>query len=190
MSRRSTALGLTVVIAGAVMALPLLLRKRRSRRSEDEALYETQLEQPAWAPPSYVFPIAWTASTISLAAAAQHLLLRPWHERRSELLAYLTAHTALYATFPRVYFDERSPVLAAAWTCADLLICHIAFYRALGVNRRVAAGFVPVNLWLTVAAPLSLYQAAANRDPIFGDFGVEVAEIVAGAIGVAPVGRR
>ena len=146
MSRRSTALGLTVVIAGAVMALPLLLRKRRSRRSEDEALYETQLEQPAWSPPSYVFPIAWTASTISLAAAAQHLLLRPRHERRSELLAYLTAHTALYATFPRVYFDERSSVLAAAWTCADLLICHIAFYRALGVNRRVAAGFVPVNL--------------------------------------------
>lgn len=189
MPRRSTALLLTTGLAGAVMLLPSLFRKRRTTRAEDDELY-AEFQQPKWAPPGWAFPVAWTVSTVALAASGAHLLLRPGHRRRGELLAYLGLHTALYATFSRVYFDERSPVLAAAWTTADLAVCHLAFYRALGVNGKVAAGFVPVNLWLTLAAPLSLYQAAANRDPFYGDLGAEIGEVVAGALGVAPIGRR
>ena len=189
MPRKSTALLLTAGIAAAVMALPTLFRKRRTTRAEDDELY-ADFQQPKWAPPGWAFPVAWTVSTVSLAAAGAHLLLRPGHPRRAELLAYLGLHSALYAPFSRVYFDERSPVLAAAWTTADLAVCHLAFYRALGVNGKVAAGFVPVNLWLTLAAPLSLYQAAANPDPIYGDLGTETGEIVAGALGVSPIGRR
>ena len=124
---------------------------------------------------------------MALAAAAQHLAFRQNHARRTELLAYLAAHFALYATFSRVYFDERSPVLAAAWTSADFAVCHLAFYRALPVSRPVALAFAPVNLWLTLALPLSLYQAAANRDPLFGAAGIEAGEIVAGALGVSPI---
>ena len=188
MPRRSTALLLTAGLAGAVMLLPSLFRKRRTTRAEDDELY-ADLETPDWAPPAWAFPVAWTASTVALAAAGAHLLLRPGHRRRTELLTYLAIHTALYATFSRVYFDERSPVLAAGWTVADFLVCHLAFYRAVGVNGKVAGGFVPVNLWLTIAAPLSLYQAAANRDPRYGDLGVEVGEVVAGALGLNPIGR-
>ncbi len=188
MPKRSTALLVSVAIAGAAMALPTLLRRRKTTRREDDEVYQ-DLKQPPWAPPAYVFPIAWTVSTIGLALAAQHLLLRPGHKRRTELLTYLGVHTALYSTFPRVYFDERSPVMAAAWTVSDFLVCHLAFYRALGVNGKVAAGLVPVNLWLTLAAPLSLYQAAANDDPYFGDLGVTLGEVVAGAAGVTPISR-
>ena len=188
MPRKSTALLLTAGIAAAVMALPSLFRKRRTTRAEDDELY-ADFKQPKWAPPGWAFPVAWTASTVALSATAAHLLLRPGHARRAELLTYLGIHTALYATFSRIYFDERSPVLAAGWTVADFAVCHLAFYRALGVNGRAAAGFVPVNLWLTLAAPLSLYQAAANRDPRYGDLGVEVGEVVAGALGVTPIGR-
>ncbi len=189
MPKRSTALLATIGIAGAVMVLPTLFRRRSyTTRAEDDKLY-ADFKQPAWAPPGYVFPIAWTASTIALAAGAQRVLLRPRHGRRAELLAYFGLHTAIYATFSRVYFDERSPVLAAIWTVSDLAVCHLAFYRALGVSGEVAAGFVPVNLWLTLAAPLSLYQAAANGDPYFGDRGVRVGEILAGALGVTPIAR-
>ncbi len=170
------------------MALPGLFRRRGTTRQEDDELYQ-DFKQPVWAPPGWAFPVAWTASTIGLAAAVQHVLLRPQHRRRGELLAYLGVHTALYATFSRVYFDERSPVLAAVWTVSDLAVCHLAFYRALGVNSKVALGFVPVNLWLTLAAPLAIYQAAANDDPYFGALGAEVGEIVAGALGVTPIGR-
>lgn len=112
MPRRSTALLLTAGIAGAVMLLPTLFRKRRTTRAEEDELY-ADLRQPRWAPPAWAFPVAWTVSTVGLSAAAAHLLLRPGHRRRGELLTYLALHTGLYATFSRVYFDERSPVLAA-----------------------------------------------------------------------------
>lgn len=189
MSHRSSALLLTASIAGAVTLLPSVFRKRRATRADEDEMYEG-LQQPKWAPPGWVFPVAWTVSTIGLSAAAAHLLMRPRHRRRGELLTYLGIHTAIYATFSRVYFDERSPLLAAGWTLADLLVCHLAFYRAQGVNSKVAAGFVPVNLWLTLAAPLGFYQAAANPDPFYGDLGAEIGEVVAGAAGVAPIGRR
>ena len=188
MPRRSTAVLATLGITAAALALPSLFRKRGNTRDADgdDDFYERQVT-PSWAPPGWAFPVAWGLNTLALAAATQHLAFRQNHPRRSELLAYLAVHFALYATFSRVYFDERSPVLAATWTAADFAVCHLAFYRALGVSGPVAGAFVPVNLWLTVALPLSLYQAAANEDPIFGDAGIEVGEIVAGALGVAPV---
>ena len=193
MPRRSTALLATLGLAAVALAAPLVLRKRTRdaddaapRDADDDDFYERQA-RPPWAPPAWAFPVAWTLNTVALAAAAQHLAFRQNHARRTELLAYLAAHFALYATFSRVYFDERSPVLAAAWTSADFAVCHLAFYRALPVSRPVALAFAPVNLWLTLALPLSLYQAAANRDPLFGAAGIEAGEIVAGALGVSPI---
>ena len=198
MPRRATAVLATAAVAGAVLALPLLFRRRRPAsppdlaldpgevRDEDEAYYELQ-NRPAWAPPGWAFPVAWTTVTVCLAAATQYVGFRQNLPRRRELLTYLALHYGLYATFSRVYFDERSPVLGAAWTTADFAVCHLAFYRALGVDGRVAWAFVPANLWLTLAVPLSLYQAAANPDRRYGTFGIETGEIIAGALGVSPI---
>ena len=179
----------TTALAAAVFALPALLRKRGTDRRDDDAFYDG-LSTPTWAPPPWAFPVAWAINTAALAWAAQRLYRDRALPRRGELLGLLAVHTALYATFGRVYFGERSPVLAAGWTAADLAVCHLAFYRALAVDPPAAAAFVPVNLWLTLALPLSLHQAAANRDPLFGTAGVEVGEIVAGALGVTPIPAR
>ena len=134
-------------IAAAVMVLPALFRRRRRSRGEDLE-QDGALRKPSWAPPGGVSPVAWTAATVCLAAVAQHLAFRQNYPRRSELLSWLGLHTMLYATFSRVYYDERSPVLAAGWSLTDLLVCQVTLYRALGVSGRVALGLVPVNLWL------------------------------------------
>ena len=186
MPSRAKSVLATLGIAAAAMALPLVFRKRGSSRREDDDFYDKQVT-PSWAPPGWAFPVAWGLNTVALAAAHQYVGFRQNMPRRTELLTYLYLHWLLYGTFSRVYFDERSPMLAAGWTAADFAVCHLAFYRALGVDGKVAGAFVPVNLWLTLALPLSLYQAAANRDPIFGTLGIEVGEIVAGALGVTPV---
>ncbi len=183
----------TLGIAGFAIALPLVFRRSTgkagaSRRAlaADDVFYESA-NKPTWAPPAYAFPLAWSVSTLCLAAAFQYLAFRQNHPRRRELLTYLGLHGLFYASFPRVYFDEKSPVLAAGWTLADFAICHLAFYRTLGINRKLAEAFVPVNLWLTLAVPLSLYQAAANRDPFFDGLGIEVGEVLAAMLGVSPI---
>ena len=189
MPNRTASVLATLGIAAAALGLPSLLRRRGTTREDDDRLYR-QLRTPTWAPPAWAFPLAWSLNTLALAWAHQRIWRDDANPRRGELLALLTTHWALYATFNRVYFGERSPVLAAGWTAADFAVCHAGFYRALGVDRPAALAFVPVNLWLTVAVPLSLYQAAANHDPIFGAAGVEAGEIVAGALGVTPLPAR
>ena len=168
---RTTPALATLGIAAAALALPSILRRRATARADDDRLYR-ELRTPGWAPPAWAFPAAWTVNTLALAWAHQRLWRDGANPRRGELLALLTAHWTLYATFDRVYFGERSPVLAAAWTAADFLVCHAGFYRALAVDRPAALAFVPVNLWLTLALPLGFYQAAANHDPLFGALGV------------------
>jgi len=197
MARRALAVASTLGITAVALVVPMLLRKRSAvatisgttaitEVSSDTAFYKQQ-KLPDWAPPQWAFPVAWTLNTVALAAAAQHLAFRQNHPRRGELLGYLALHTAIYASFQRVYFDERSPILGAIWTAADFAVCHVAFYQALSVNRRLAMAFVPVNLWLTVALPLSLHQAAANHDAIYGALGVEAGEIIAATLGVSPI---
>lgn len=188
-TRTTKALLSTIGVAAAALALPALLRRRGASRADDDAYYRA-LKTPAWAPPAWAFPAAWTLNTLALAWASQRLARDPAHPRRSELLVLLVLHWALYGTFGRVYFDARSPVLAAAWTGADFLVCHLGFYRALPVARPTALAFVPVNLWLTLALPLSAYQALANHDALFGAAGLEVGELLAGALGTTPPASR
>ena len=194
MFRRANALLATAGFSTGVLLLPLLIagRKRGLNSKAHEAdgqgyPRQRDLSRPKWAPPEWVAPVAWVASTVPLAAVAQRLAFRQNHPRRAELLGYIGLHTLLYATQSRVCDDGRSPVLAAVWTVSDSIVCHLALYRALRVNKRIAAGFVPVNLWLTLAVPLKLHQAAANPDPHFGYAAVEAAETLAAALGRSPL---
>lgn len=188
-SRNLNAALSTLGIAAAALALPALLRGSKTSQREEDAFYDS-LVTPSWAPPAWAFPVAWTINTAALAWAHQRLYRATDNPRRVQLLALLTVHWALYGTFGRVYFGERSPALAALWTGADFAVCHLAFYWALGVDRPAALAFVPVNLWLTLALPLSAYQALANRDPITGAVGLEIGEIIAGALGTTPPASR
>lgn len=185
MSNKLTAALATLGIAAAAFALPPTLRRGGFSRERDRDFYRAE-QTPRWAPPAWAFPVAWGVSTLALAAATQHLLRHAEHPRRHELLTYLGVHGALFVTFERAYFGERSPVLAAAWTTADFAVCHLAFYRAFGVDRGLALGWVPVNLWLTLALPLSLYQVTHNVDPHFGTAAVAIGEDVAAILGIAP----
>ncbi len=183
-SKLTAVLG-TLGITAAAFGLPYLFRKPGSSHKAEDEFYESE-NTPGWAPPSWAFPVAWSINTVVLAWATQYLYLRSGHPRRRQLLGLLGAHWAVYATFERAYFGERSPVLAAVWTSADFAICHLAFYRALGVNRSLAAAWVPVNLWLTLALPLSIYQLTHNEDPRFGTAGIALGEDLAAMLGVAP----
>jgi tryptophan-rich sensory protein len=80
--------------------------------------------------------------------------------------AAAVAEAVTYVAFPIVYFRFRSPVLAAAITCASAAATVTQAEATRRFDRPAAAALAPQLAWLALATPVALYQAAKNRDPL------------------------
>ena len=142
---------------------------RTGRREEDRRYYEG-LEQAPFAPPAWVFAPVWVINNASQLWGNLRLLNRAeGTPDRSALLALQGASWLLFATFNAVYFRGRSPILGFAWTAADWLLTLASVALSLKNGRRdVAISLLSRLLWLTLATPVTAYQAVENPDPLLG----------------------
>lgn len=130
-------------------------------------------EQAPFAPPAWVFGPAWTVNKLA-GAWSEARVLSADHADVEHRTARRTAAGAAvvegmtYVAFPVVYFRYRSPVLAAAVTCMSAATTVVQAEATRRFDRAAAAALVPQLLWLALATPVALYQAAHNRDPLLG----------------------
>lgn len=142
---------------------------RTGRREKDRKYYE-ELEQASFAPPSWAFAPVWTANNASTLWGNLRLLNRREDASyRRMLLALQGASWLLFATFNHVYFRKRSTILGFAWTSADWLLTLVTVALSLrGGRRDVALSLATKLAWLSLATPVTAYQAAKNPDELFG----------------------
>lgn len=142
---------------------------RTGRREEDREYYE-ELEQASFAPPSWAFAPVWAANNASTLWGNLRLLNRSeGTPNRRTLLALQGASWFLFSTFNHVYFRGRSPILGFAWTAIDWLLTIASVALSLKNGRRDVAISLATRLaWLTLATPVTAYQAAKNPDPLLG----------------------
>lgn len=142
---------------------------RIGRRAEDRRYYE-ELEQAPFAPPSWTFAPVWAVNNASTLWGNLRLLNRPeGTPNRRALLALQGASWFLFATFNHIYFRKRSLVLGSFWTAADWLLTLASVALGLKDRRRdVALPLATKLAWLTLATPVTAYQAARNPDVLFG----------------------
>jgi len=122
---------------------------------------------PIFAPPPAAFPIAWTINTAcAIAGDIRVLNLPEGAPGKAEYLRRQAGAWFVYVLFNAGYFALRSPlnaaVLTAAYTAFTLGSVDVAA-RTLR-DQRVVASLVPTVLWLAVANPLAVLQAAWNED--------------------------
>ena len=132
---------------------------------EDKALYLNKLKQAPWAPPSWVFGPAWTINNFFLLLALQHLAKYYTTERR-KLLILQSFIWAIYFSFGFIYFNKKSPILAATWTVSDAIFAIMSYHLANKSCKKLAAYFLPLVAWTLFASSLALYQAVNNEDPL------------------------
>ncbi len=133
-------------------------------RSKDKQLYK-KLKQAPWAPPGWLFAPAWNINNFFLLLALQKLLSSNIPQKK-KLLALQAMIWLIFFSFGYVYFNKRSPVLAATWTIADAAFAISSFTLLYKSDKKLSYYYLPLIVWTGFAGTIAAYQATHNADPI------------------------
>jgi tryptophan-rich sensory protein len=133
---------------------------------KDRGLYTKKLEQAPWAPPGWLFGPAWTTINIFLLLGLQQLLVSKIPQRK-KLLVLQALIWIVFFSFGYVYFNRKSPLLAAIWTISDAGFAAASFVIAQKANRKLSYYYLPLLAWTMFASTVAVYQAVENPDPVF-----------------------
>ncbi|WP_024680521.1 tryptophan-rich sensory protein TspO [Pseudomonas syringae] len=123
------------------------------------AWYES-LQKPAFTPPNWVFPVAWTTIYLLLAWAGYRLTLLPGSQT---VLALWAAQIALNTLWTPVFFGANR--IAAAMVILALLWIVVATMIVMALQLDIITGLIlfPYLVWLSVAAALNFSILRHNR---------------------------
>ena len=152
--------------AAAFLAGLTLMATLTSRRG-DRRFYQ-ELRRPGFAPPGWVFPLAWTALNGLQVWADARLLNGRAIENRNTLLGLRGVNWLLYALFTPAFFRARSPMLGEAVTVAQAVNTFATIFSARRSAPEVAAALTPLAGWLTFASTVAGWIAVKNPDPVVG----------------------
>lgn len=126
----------------------------------DSAFYEG-LVKPVFAPPGWLFPVAWSLLYAAM-AAAMWFVLREMDKDRFILLGLYLAQLAVNLLWPYLFFVQKALGLAFFWLVLLWALAGIMLYQFF--RQKVVAGWllVPYQLWLTFAAVLNFCIARLN----------------------------
>lgn len=141
------------------------LSSRRKNKTERK-LYEKDLKQAPWAPPGWLFAPAWTLNNYFLLLGLQKLLREKDISSEKKLLLLQACIWIIFFSFGYVYFNKRSPLLAAVWTVSDAALAASSFIISNKEYKQLSYNYLPLLLWTGYASTVAVYQALKNPDPV------------------------
>lgn len=119
------------------------------------------LRKPAWNPPDWVFPVAWSILYLLIAASAARVAGQPGSEFA---MAFWALQMALNTLWTPVFFGLRR--IKAGMVIIGFLWLAVAgaMVTAWQVDSLAGALLAPYLLWVTIAASLNGGVWALNRD--------------------------
>ena len=123
--------------------------------------YRRDLRKPAWTPPDWVFPVAWTALYLALAVAAARVAPL---DGSAHAMAFWAMQIAFNALWTPVFFGLRR--LGAALAVLGVLWVAVAgLLAALWPLDRLSFWIVaPYLVWVSYAGALNLWIWQQNKD--------------------------
>lgn len=126
----------------------------------DSSFYK-ELIKPVFAPPGWVFPVAWTLLYASM-ATAMWLVLCAQGQDRFILLGLYVAQLAVNLFWPYLFFVQQALGLAFFWLVLLWMLAAIMLYQFFRESRIAGWLLVPYQLWLTFAGVLNFCIARLN----------------------------
>lgn len=126
----------------------------------ESAFYEG-LSKPVFAPPGWLFPVAWTLLYAAM-ATAMWFVLRARGKDRFILLGLYIAQLAVNLIWPWLFFVQKALGLAFFWLVLLWLLAAIMLYQFQRESRIAGVLLIPYQLWLTFAGVLNFFIAQLN----------------------------
>lgn len=126
----------------------------------DSAFYDG-LTKPVFAPPGWLFPVAWTLLYAAM-ATAMWFVLRARGRDRYLLLGLYVAQLAVNLVWPFLFFTQQALGLAFFWLILLWSLAAIMLYQFFRESRVAGWLLVPYQLWLTFAAVLNFTLVRLN----------------------------
>lgn len=127
---------------------------------QDKTFY-ADLIKPVFAPPGWLFPVAWTLLYATM-ALSMWLVLRAGGPERFIMLGLYIAQLAVNLFWPYLFFMQQALGLAFFWLVLLWLLAAIMLYQFWKVQRIAGYLLIPYQLWLTFAAVLNFTIAKLN----------------------------
>ncbi|HXJ86352.1 MAG TPA: TspO/MBR family protein [Candidatus Binatia bacterium] len=162
MSKTSKASLLALAGFGLATAGAAWYGSRYSRGNRDE--WYRSLRKPSFTPPDKVFPVAWTTLYVLIAYSGWRVWSAAPSPHRDKALRLWISQLAANAQWSKLFFKQRSPVLALAdiFALEGSIIGYIA--AAHKVDRTAAYAFVPYAAWVAFATVLNAEILRLNPD--------------------------
>ena len=151
-----------MLAAGVVLNLTALALGPTSSAKEQYA----KSTKPPFAPPSWVFGIAWPINNLLTLWGNRHVLNAPASPDRTAYLRLQAATWALFLTYGIVRFRLDSPLLGYLNTTAFLAFSVASAARAARIDSKLLLSYATLFPWLVLATTLSVYQLQ-DPDPLF-----------------------
>ncbi len=165
MADRERLAGLSECPAGPAGGGFALAWFRRARRPARSGRYET-LRRPWFAPPGWVFPVAWGVNSALAIAGNVRVLNAPPSTDRTAYLRLWAATWLLYTSFGYAFFRRKSPLLGFLVTVNFLALSVLSARRALRIEARLWLSYATLLPWLALATLVAGSIALDNADPL------------------------
>ncbi len=146
------------------VAIPLIVGGVSAALNSNSMEMFAQVHKPAFAPPAWLFPVAWTI-LYTLMGISSYLILtsgasKSETEAAIRIYAYQLAVNFLWSTF---FFNFGWYLFSFLWLLLLWVLVLIMVIRFWHINKAAAYINIPYILWLTFAAVLNFAIWILNR---------------------------
>lgn len=129
--------------------------------TQKDSSFYAALSKPAFAPPGWLFPVAWSILYAAMAASAW-FMLRAQGRDRFILLGLYAAQLAVNLLWPYLFFTRQALGLAFFWLILLWMLAAIMLIHFSRESKISGWLLVPYQAWLTFAAVLNFCIARLN----------------------------
>jgi len=116
------------------------------------------LIQPSFAPPNFLFPIAWTIIYALLAATGWLL----WDVRNKKLLALFSIYMALNWSWSFIFFGAHQLMAGLIWVALLDIMAITLIIKSWNILPRVSYLMIPPTIWTLFAMALNAMYCYLN----------------------------
>lgn len=123
----------------------------------------TEIEQPALAPPGWLFPVVWTVLYVLMGIALYLVVITRTREDKRNAVVSFGVQLFFNFFWSIIFFNARAFLFAFVWLIFLWLAIIANIYFFYKINKNAGKLLIPYLIWVTFAGYLNLVIFLLNK---------------------------